>query len=168
MGVIAQIWGAVKAGIILLLASRHAAKISSSGEYVSYFIGLLALLLFVWALENEFLLSLPARFSQFDSLRAVVMSIASLFILYFSYVLAAGINEWFEKNFMNGPYVLELVLVIAMVIFIFTVFGLRFARWAAPRPVDVDHLAKISDLAVTNYRRMLRLSSARVVSSSSQ
>ena len=161
MGVIVQVWGAVKAGIILLLASRHAAKISSSGEFVSYFISLLALLLFVWALENEFLLSLPARFSQFDSLRAVVMSIASLFILYFSYVLAAGINEWFEKNFMNGPYVLELVLVIAMVIFVFTVFGLRFARWAAPRPSDVDHLGKISDLAMANHRRTLRLATVR-------
>lgn len=155
MGVISQIWGAVKAGIILLLATRHAAKISSSGTFVSYFIGLLALLLFVWALEYEFLLSLPARFSQFESLRTVVMSIASLFILYFSYVLAAGINEWFEKNFMNGPYVLELVLVIAMVIFIFTVAGIRFARQASPRPTDVDHLSRISDLAVARYHRSL-------------
>lgn len=151
MGVLGQIWGAVKAGIILLLATRTASKLSSSGEFVAYFIALLALLLLIWALQHEFLASLPAPLTQFDSLREAVMTLAQLIIYYFSYVLAAEITEWFEKSFMNGPYVVEVMAVVLMVIFLMTVAGLRFARYSAPRESDVQHLGKISDIAVAEH-----------------
>lgn len=155
MGVIARVWKAVTAGIILLLATRHASKISSSGSFVGYFVALLALLLLAWALEYEFLLATPKRLAQFDSLRVVVMSLAELFILYASYVLAAQITEWFDKSFMNGPYLFELVLVIGVIIAVITVCSVHLANYSVARNIHVDHLGKISDQAVEDYRQQM-------------
>lgn len=152
MGVVAQIWQAVSAGIILLLATRQASKLSSSGEFVASFVSLLALVLFVWLIEYEFLVSVPEWLSQFESLRLVVMAIAQLLILYLSYVLAAEINEWFEKTYMNGPYIWALALVVGLIIFIFSVAGVRFTRYSAPQRRHVDHLLKISNQAVDQFR----------------
>ena len=154
MGVVAQIWGPVKAGVILLLASKQAATLTDSGQFVGYLVGILTLLLFVWLFQDEFLLSTTNRFAQFDSIRQVAMSIAQLFIVYFSYVLAAAVTEWFESNYMNGPYVFELVLAVVMLIFIFTVAAIRFTQYSTPQPRHIEHLRKISDARLASFKRL--------------
>lgn len=153
MGAIGNIWGAVKAGIILLLAARHARKLSSGGEFVAYFVALLAVLLFIGAAEHELLLTIPGNFSQFEALHEIIMSGVQFLALYLAYVLSAQINDWFEEKYMNGPYVLELVVVVVLIIFVLTVIGLRFSHNAQPRVRDIEHALLISTLAVELKRQ---------------
>lgn len=153
MGVVSQVWYSVRSGILLILATRHAAQLTSGGSFVGCFVGLLAIVLLVYALEYEFLLATPKRLSEFDSLREVSMSLAQLIITYLSYVLAAQVIEWFTDNFMVGPFLWELLLVVAIIIAVFAVASVRFGRYLSARASDVDHLGKISDQEVQRYRR---------------
>jgi hypothetical protein len=147
MSVVSQIWTSVKTGIVLLLAVRNAEKLSSGGDFVVTFAVLFTLVLVVALLENNFLLSVPDRFSQFDMLRDIALSLAGYFVLWSTYVIAAEISSWFQNNYMNGPYVLELVLVVVMVIAVFVIVGGLFAHDAKPRARDIEHLLLISNAA---------------------
>lgn len=153
MGVFSQVWSSVRSGILLILATRHAAQITSGGAFVGYFIALLSIVLLVYAVQYEFLLVTPKRLSEFDSLREVVMSLSQLIIMYLAYVLASQVIDWFTDNFMVGPYLWELLLVVAIIIAVFAVASVRFGRYLSARAADVDHLGKISDQEVERYRR---------------
>ena len=148
MSAAAQLWAAVKSGIILVLATRNEAKISSSGEFASYFVYIFALVLFIFAAQRKFFGSVKARFAQFDSLRQAGMTVAQLVTLYLIYVLAAGVEDWFQKTYMNGPYVIELALTVVLIILILTVMGIKFTQYTSPKQRHVEHLLKISQLAV--------------------
>jgi len=74
--------------------------------------------------------------------------VAKLATLYLVYVLAAGVQDWFQNTYMNGPYVIELALTVVLIILVLTVLGIKFSQFSAPKPRHVQHLLKISDLAV--------------------
>ncbi len=152
MGAVGTIWTAFKAGIILLLASRYAAKLDSSGDFVNHFVLLLAFILILAVIREEFLTALPPRLSQFDLLRSIIMGISSFVVLFIAYVLSAQLTDWFEKNFMNGPHVLELAIIVVLVIFVLTVVGLLFVHNAGPRPKDVEHALRIANIALASVQ----------------
>lgn len=147
MGTVGTIWTAFKAGIILQLATRIAARLDKAGDFAVSFILLLCFGLILAGVQHEFLVALPSRLSQFDLLRQIVMGIVGFIVLFVSYVLSAQIGEWFDTNYMNGPYVIELVIIVAMVIFIFTVAGLLLTHNTSPRLKDVEHALRIANIA---------------------
>lgn len=147
MGTVNTIWSAFKAGILLLLATKTASKLDSAGDFINWFVILLAFALVLAVVKQEFLVALPPRLSQFDLLRQIVMGVVAFIVLFISYVLSAQLSDWFDTNYMNGPYVLELVLVVAMVIFIFTVAGLLLSHNLQPREKDVEHALRIANIA---------------------
>lgn len=148
MSAVSQLWSAVKTGIILVLATRNEAKLASSGEFAIYFVSILALVLFIFTAQSKFLASTSPRFAQFDPLRQVVMTLVQLVMYYLIFVLAAGVQSWFQSNYMNGPNMVELGVTVGLIIGVLAVVGTKFMQYSSPKARHVEHLLKISELAV--------------------
>ena len=153
MGFADQLWNSIKLGIIVLLASRVAARLLTSSQLTSYIVAILTLLLFVWVLQEQVsTYTVSEQFAQFESLRDLAMSSSSLMITFFVFVIAAASSEWFQERFMNGPFVLELVFIVIMIIFILCVVGARFTQYHKPSVRHVNHLEKISEAAINRIK----------------
>lgn len=154
MGFADQLWNSIKLGIIVLLASRVAARLLTSSQLTSYIVAILTLLLFVWVLQERVsTFTVSEQFAQFEGLRDLVMSSSSLLITFFVFVIAAASSEWFQERFMNGPFVLELVFIVIMIIFILCVIGARFTQYHKPAARHVNHLEKISEAAINQIKK---------------
>lgn len=154
MGFADQLWHSVKLGIILLFAARVASRLLNSDKLTSYVIGIWTLLLFVWLLQERIsTFTISENFAQFESLRDLLMSISSLLITFFVFVIAAASSEWFQEKFMNGPFVLELVFIVILIIFVLGVVGTRFTQYAYPSERHIKHLEQISTAAVRQFRQ---------------
>lgn len=153
MSAVAQLWAAVKNGLLLVLATRNEAKISSSGEFVSYFVWIFTGVLFLLAAQRGLFAELDPSFAQFETLRQVGMTLASCATIYLIYVLAAGVEDWFQKTYMNGPYVIELALAVVLIIVLLTVLGSKFTQYSSAKPRHVDHLLAIGEQFVKMNRQ---------------
>jgi hypothetical protein len=143
-----QVCYTVKAGIILLLAARFARKLESGGEFVGFVVALLGLLLFVGALEHQFLLATPEGLSQYEPLREIMVHAAELLTFFVGYVIAAAVADWIDTTWMNGPFVTEFIFMVVLIIFVLGIVGLRIYHNSRPRTRDIEHLLLISNTAV--------------------
>jgi len=143
------VWSAIRYGIVLLLANRAAARITNTGQFVESLVLLIGVALVLTLVRQEFLISLPKRYTQFDGIRQVVITLAEIVVLFLAYVLAAAVSQWFESNYMNGPQVLELALIVLLIIALFGVAAQRVLQYSKPKPRDVDRLLEIAKRAVS-------------------
>lgn len=145
MGGVSATWQSVRAGILLVLATRQASKLTSSNGFVASFVTMLAACLVFGVVQHELLQQLPSVLIQLDPIREVVASVCGLVVYFLTVVLATQVIDWFENTYMNGPYVAALALIIGLIIFLFVVVGFRFSRYSSANPRHVNHLIAIAD-----------------------